>query len=306
MVNNMIIDNTPSSILSNTLKRLDGAYAHATLRAYRTDFATFIAHCEMNSLECIPATPEAVSSYINALVTKDLKSASIRRAIAGISTIHRLNRFPDPTKDPEVTIEMRRMHRQLGRASHQAQGINKDLLEKMITLEHTSLRDIRNRALILLAYDTLCRRSELTSLNIEDIKRSNTDKGQLYRILLKRSKTDQDGLGRWLTVSEKTAEAIDCWLAAAKITSGSLFRGINNSGAIGDRLRANHINRIYKRLAQRANLSTDFIQGVSGHSFRVGAAQDLLASGASLPIIMKLGRWNKSDTVMRYVEQANI
>jgi len=36
---------------------------------------------------------------------------------------------------------------------------------------------------------------------------------------------------------------------------------------------------------------------------RVGRAQDLVNSGASLPIIMSMGRWTKADTVMRYVEQ---
>jgi len=35
---------------------------------------------------------------------------------------------------------------------------------------------------------------------------------------------------------------------------------------------------------------------------RFGAAQDLLTSGATLPMIVKKGRWSKTDTVMRYIE----
>ncbi len=46
-------------------------------------------------------------------------------------------------------------------------------------------------------------------------------------------------------------------------------------------------------------------EGISGHSMRVGAAQDLLNSGASMPIIIQRGRWSKTDTVMRYVEHSN-
>ncbi len=38
---------------------------------------------------------------------------------------------------------------------------------------------------------------------------------------------------------------------------------------------------------------------------RVGAAQDLLKSGASMPVIMNKGRWSKIDTVMRYLEATN-
>ena len=50
----------------------------------------------------------------------------------------------------------------------------------------------------------------------------------------------------------------------------------------------------------------EMIKSISGHSLRVGAAQDLLLSGASLPLIMSRGRWSKADTVMRYIENAEI
>lgn len=45
---------------------------------------------------------------------------------------------------------------------------------------------------------------------------------------------------------------------------------------------------------------------ISWHSLRVGAAQDLVLSGASLPLIMSSGRWSKADTVMRFIENAEI
>ena len=55
-------------------------------------------------------------------------------------------------------------------------------------------------------------------------------------------------------------------------------------------------------LPTKAGLNESEIASISGHSTRVGAAQDLLNSGASMPIIMQRGRWSKTDTVMRYVE----
>ena len=57
-------------------------------------------------------------------------------------------------------------------------------------------------------------------------------------------------------------------------------------------------------MARKANLDADFVGRVSGHSLRVGAAQDLLAEGASMPMIMQRGRWSKTDTLMRYLENA--
>ena len=87
---------------------------------------------------------------------------------------------------------------------------------------------------------------------------------------------------------------------------GFIFRGINNAIDITQELKSSQINRIYKRLAKDAKLPKEIIDNISGHSMRVGAAQDLLRSGASMPMIMNKGRWSKTDTVMRYLEGANL
>ena len=68
-------------------------------------------------------------------------------------------------------------------------------------------------------------------------------------------------------------------------------------------LGAGQINRIYKKIAMVSEIDSDLAGKISGHSMRVGHAQDLVSKGASLPVIMSMGRWSKSDTVMRYVEQ---
>ncbi len=60
------------------------------------------------------------------------------------------------------------------------------------------------------------------------------------------------------------------------------------------------------KIARNAGLSELEIGGISGHSMRVGASQDSLNSGASMPIIMQKERWSKTETVMRYVEQINL
>jgi hypothetical protein len=59
-------------------------------------------------------------------------------------------------------------------------------------------------------------------------------------------------------------------------------------------------------LAKDAKLPKEMVNKISGHSMRVGAAQDLLKSGASMPAIMHKGRWAKTDTVMRYLDGVNI
>ena len=146
----------------------------------------------------------------------------------------------------------------------------------------------------------MCRRSELVSLRIDDAIIDIENK--TFRIKLRRSKTDQDGIGRWLHLSEKTQKALLNWVNASNITSGKIFRGIKRGKMINEDLSSAQVNRVYKSIAARSCVDDSEVKLISGLSMRVGAAQDLLVSGASLPMIMQMRGWSKADTVMRYIE----
>jgi site-specific recombinase XerD len=294
---------TATKLLQKTIAKIDGAYAPSTIRAYRVDFQDLITFCNERNAQALPAQAQLVAEYIQKLTGSGRSSASIRRAIAGIATIHKLNRLTDPTKDPDVILEMRRMHRKLGRASHQAQAITINILNKLLDATEDSIGGARDRALLLVAYDTLCRRSELAAMQIEDVATIATNGNECTNILIKKSKTDQNSIGKRLHLSEKTKKALGEWIKILGGNNGQLFRGVNRGGSITSTLGASQINRIYKRLAKNAGLDQRLIRGISGHSLRVGHAQDLVKSGASMPMIMSKGRWAKTDTVMRYVDQ---
>jgi integrase len=199
---------------------------------------------------------------------------------------------------------MRRMYRTLGRYAKQAYGINKDLLEKMVAATDNSLRGVRDKAILLVAYDSLCRRSELVSLAFEDLTINNQD-GSI-KLKLRESKTDPHGIGKNLYLSNEAQDVLKEWIVKSKISSGKIFRAITATGKIKDSLNSSHVGRIYKKIAQYCKVDQSIIRKISGHSMRVGAAQDLLLSGATLPILMNRGRWTKTDTVMRYTELVNI
>ncbi len=295
---------TAINVLKETIKRIDGAYAPATIRAYNSNFERFIEFCDQEKIVALPANQETIASYIKNLSNGKLKSATIRIAVASISAIHRLNEYSDPTNHPNVKIELRRMHRSLGRESRQAAGINNDLLRKMLDTTDKSLKGLRDRALLMTAYDSMCRRSELVSLRIEDAVIDTQNK--TIKIKLKRSKTDQDAIGRWLYLGEKTQLELMAWINAANIESGKLFRGIKRGQVITKSLSSAQVNRIYKSLAAKSSIDDLILKNISGHSMRVGAAQDLLVSGVSLAMIMQRGRWSKADTVMRYLENTSL
>jgi site-specific recombinase XerD len=294
-----------SRLLIQTLQRIEGAYAPATIRAFKADFNTFIIYCQEHQTTPIPTHPSVVSNYIDSLSDGKFTSAYIRRILVSISTIHKLNRLEDPTKDCDVQLAIRRMHRKLGRSSKQVAGITKDILQKMLLATGQDLRGIRDRALLQVAYDTLCRRSELVDLMAQDITKNVSIPQQklCLSIKLRKSKTDQNGQGKWLHLSEEGSAALQEWLIAAEIFEGPIFRGIDRGNKIGEKLGCGKIARIYKKVANKTKINCDTIKNISGHSMRVGAAQDLLREGVSLPNIMNRGRWTKTDTVMRYVEQ---
>ena len=298
--------NRTTTLLQETIIKIEGAYAPATIRAYRADFNDFIKFCKERNVNALPGQPQAIVQYICQLTRSGRSSASIRRALCGLSAIHKLNRFDDPTKDPDVALEMRRMHRKLGRSSRQAGGINADVLERLLIATDNSIRGIRDRALLLVAYDTLCRRSELVSLQVRDVKITINNGIEISSILLRKSKTDQDSIGKWLHLSQRAHTALMEWIKKLPKEQEYLMVGIDRGGGISRScLGSGQVNRIYKKIARNAGLDASVIAGISGHSMRVGAAQDLLNSGASMPIIMQRGRWSKTDTVMRYLEYGN-
>jgi hypothetical protein len=101
-------------------------------------------------------------------------------------------------------------------------------------------------------------------------------------------------------------EAITCWLQSSNISDGFVFQGIRGTAFVTGKLCAGQIGRIFKRLARNSKLPASVVERVSSHSLRVGAAQDLLIKGATLPQIMVKGGWTKVDTVIRYVEKCGL
>jgi hypothetical protein len=295
------MNHTAKEILIKTIQKIEGAYAPATIRAYKANFEVFMRYCDENNVNALPAQPETISQFIRKISDGHLKSSSIKIAIASIAAIHSLNALDNPTQHPDVKIEMRRMYRTLGRYAKQAYGINKDLLDKMILSTDSSLQGLRDRAILLVAYDSLCRRSELVALEYEDILITDGN----IKLKLRKSKTDPLATGRWLYLSKPTQRYLREWLNASSVKSGRLFKGLSANGKIKGSLNSAQIGRIYKKLARKSGVDAVTVKNISGHSTRVGAAQDLLLSGASLPMIMNRGRWSKIDTVMRYIENSN-
>jgi site-specific recombinase XerD len=291
--------------LYTIFKKLEGAYADSTIRAYQKNMVTYNEFCKTYYYPILPTSTEAVVRFIDHLVEQELSAYYIRRHLTAIAHVHRMTKHPDPTQEPDVKIALRRAFRQRGRFQKQAHPIGLEILGKILKILPNNLYGIRDRLLILIAYENLLRRSEIISLYIEDLM--PIDHPPYYaKILLRKSKTDPFKEGRWLYLSEETYQAAQAWLEQSNLTSGYLFRGMRKGLHMTEQLHGGQVNKILKKRAKQAGLDDDVIKKISGHSIRVGAAQDLCLAGKTLPQIMAKGRWVKTETLMRYVEHTII
>lgn len=306
MSNALTTVETVAEIDADTLVRLEsharhaqGAYASNTERALRADVAAFTAWCSSAGLASLPARPETVVQFVDAMsATK--APATIRRYVSSISTLHRAAMHPNPAEALEVRLALKRMHRQRGRAQAQASPLTRNLVDRLLAIGGTKLRDVRNRALLAVAYDTLCRRSELVMLNCDDIEQGTGGDGT---VLVGRSKTDQEGAGMVRFLAPDTMRHLLAWIAAAEVKDGALFRAVDKGGHAGDRLTDGDVARVFKGMALVAGIPPQDVQRISGHSSRVGAAQDMVRHGVELPAVMQAGGWRTAEMVGRYTRR---
>ena len=94
------------------------------------------------------------------------------------------------------------------------------------------------------------------------------------------------------------------WITMAQVEDGALFRAVLKGGRLGGALTAGEVGRIFKAMAARAGVPPAVeITKISGHSTRVGAAQDAIRFGAELPAVMQAGRWKSAEMVSRYTQR---
>ena len=285
-----------ASLLDRMFARCEGAYSDITLRGYRVDLESFADWCEQNGEEFLPASPAGVAAYVDNLLERYAYS-TIRRRIAAIQFAHRLSDLPSPVGSSDVYLAMRRAGRTKRRRPKQVKGLTADLLEKILEGCPENLSGLRDAALISVGYDTLCRSAELSWMEVEHV---DLEEATVY---IPRAKNDPFGDGRIAGLSERTVRLVRRWLKQAGVKDGPLFRGLHTAKIGSGHLETSSIRRLIKSAAARAGLC-DAAADLSGHSMRVGGAQDLMTAGYDTLAIMTAGGWKDVDVVARYVEKA--
>ena len=292
-------DPEPAAATDTCAEAARGALSANTERARSSDLRIFSDWCaERGSPAPPPANPETVAAFVDSMA-ETRAPATVRRYVASIAAAGRAaGEGVQGTPEP-VRLALQRMHRRKGRRQEQALGLTFALRQRMLEAAGDRLIDDRNRALLAVAYDTLLRRGELVALEVADII-EETDGAAT--VLVRRSKADPEGLGETVYLAPDSMEMVRQWLGRSDVAEGRVFRSLFR-GTPGDGLDASQVPRIFKGMARRAGLPEATVARISGHSARVGAAQDMVAAGIGMAAIQQAGRWKTPAMVHRYGER---
>jgi integrase len=281
------------------------ALAPATRAAYAADWRAFSDWCRARAYEPLPAAPAVIAMYLPHCA-KTLKAASIGRRIAAIAYYHQQAGHPNPMAHPIVKNVWKGVRREIGIAQKGKSALVIEGLRNVVIPFGVRRIDVRDRALLLLGFGAALRRSEIVALDVDDL----SFVGEGVSVLIRRSKTDQEGAGVLLGVPFGSnpdtcpVRALQAWIAQLDDASATapLFVALNRHSQAGDRLLGRDVARIVRRRCAAAGLAGDF----SGHSMRAGFVTTAAANGVDALEISNQTRHKSLDMVKRYSRPATI
>jgi site-specific recombinase XerD len=282
---------------------MENSRSEATRRAYASDWRIFTAWADGRGISPLPASPEAVCTFMASQAELGVKASTLGRRLAAIRLAHTSAGLESPTASEAVKTTMKGIRRSIGVAPLQKSAATAEKVCEMVGHCDMTLRGLRDRALLLLGFAGAFRRSELAALKVEDFE--ETDRG--LRVNIRRSKTDQEGAGAVVPIvrGERACpvEAVRAWLDAARISEGPVFRRMmKGSRVTKDALSTHSIGTTVKRYAEKAGYNA---AEFGGHSLRAGFLTSAAEKGASIFRMMDVSRHQSADTVRGYVRRAD-
>ena len=290
----------PKSTAAIVKAYADAAQSESTRRSYTQD----IRHFRQNGGK-IPATPAMVAGYL-ARFAESHAVATLQHRLVAIRRAHVEGGYTSPTSDQLVKRTMQGIRRTEGVAQRRVQALVKDaLIELLVTVEKQKpLKAARDKALLLVGFAGAFRRSELVALRMDDI----IPHVHGIELLIRRSKTDQEGRGRTVFIPMANAEqlcpvrALKSWLELAGIGEGPLFRLVNRHDRLitANALTPQSVALILKSAMRQAK-GVEAAQAVAGHSLRAGFVTEAALVGMQTSAIMGQSGHRSLEMVFRYI-----
>lgn len=270
-----------------------------TTRTYATFWKSFDLWCAAHGSSSLPARPETLIAYLTACKDR-YSSSAVTIVLAAVKARHADNLLKSPTEEPVVREYVKALRRVIGGAQRRKTAVESDKLRRIIDAIEgpTSLRD---RALLLTGFAGAFRRSELVSLRWEDLERHP----QGLLVLLRRSKTDQEGKGRRVRVPTSNdatycpVRALEALRAESSSVVGPIFLSADFHRG-GEPLSPQGVARVVKRWVEKAGYDPEEF---SGHSLRRGFVTAAVQAGQTLDAIRQQTGHKRIDTLAKYVEE---
>ena len=300
----MVIGNNMNDIVTDvksleleTIRNLKNSKSNNTVRAYDSDFKHFRLFCIKNGLNALPTEPKILSLYLTHM-SKISKFSTLKRRIASIKVVHKIKGHYLDTKHPiiiENLLGIKRINgsRQIAKKPLLINSL-KLILKAIDKHENKEFKKIRDKSLLLLGFSGGFRRSELVSIEYEDLEFVNEG----LKIFIKRSKTDQIGEGsiKGIPYFENSEYCpvikLKEWIEYFKINKGKIFNISDKS-----------VSLIIKKYASLTGLDPNMY---GGHSLRSGFATSAAEAGAEERNIMAMTGHKTTQMVRRYIQEANL
>lgn len=285
---------------------LRASVAPETRRAYASRLKRFFTWCQAVGVStAFPTSPEVLAAYVASLADSKAAPATIEQILAAIAAAHRAEGIPSPTETLLVKKTLKGYRREHGTAPRKKDAATIEVVRMLLaaTARDDSPKNIRDAAIISLGFAGAFRRSELSALDIEDLKWTVRNDEEVLIINVLRSKTDQEGQGMQKAIFPGRDEAasptslLKRWLSLVELQEGPLFRRILKSGLVThERLSAQSIRLVVLEAASAAGLSLD----LSAHSLRSGFVTTAIRQGKTERSIMNQTGHRSVQTLRGY------
>ncbi len=256
-----------------------------TIKAYRRDLSLFAIYAGSREWKHIDHI--AVRGFLSQLYSNGLEKTSVARALAAVRSLYRwLAREGVVEQNPAKLVATPRLPKKLPRVP---------TIEEMNSVIDGTMPEVaafpeRDRLMLELLYGCGIRNSELTGINVDDIRLS-------AEAILIRGKGKKE---RYVPFGDSAKGALATYLperqevlAAASKHCNALL--INRRGG---RLTTRSVGRIIKKIAVAKGLSPD----VHPHTLRHAFGTHMLEEGADLRAIQELLGHERLATTQRYTQ----
>ncbi|CAN7726862.1 tyrosine-type recombinase/integrase [Neorhizobium sp. LjRoot104] len=237
---------------------------------------------------------------------------TVRRRLASWSTLTKWRglsgAFASPALKSAIRLAVRATPRPRKRKS--AKAVTGDVMARLLaTCNTSSLRDIRDRAILMVAFASGGRRrSEVAGLRVEQLTNEapivveGASPLPSLSIHLGRTKTSGADHDEIVYLTGRPVEALNAWMEAARIEVGSVFRKVDRWGNVSKRtLDPKSVNDIVKNRAELAGLDPGEF---SAHGLRSGYLTEAANRGVPLPEAMEQSRHRSVQQASSYYNSA--